>query len=214
MATDTKTQPSGEVSKTSFLATRWVQLLLGLSVTVVVGLLPYLGKFIPLLAPLMSILPEAIQPLAVPLAAASMGIVAVIVQWRIGHKLPVEQLNLWFRQTIVACAVSLAVLAALETIMVVRVDVPAANRTVSFAIGPSHPNVPPCVGLSRADCIKHQLSLDEASIDSYFGEGWVNATKFVLVVVYTIFMSTFGALAVMLAWQMKLKFTRSSEAAT
>jgi len=212
MATEVDKQPPGAaLSKTSFLSSRWVQLLLGFSVTVIAGLVPYLGKSIPLLAPLMSILPEAVQPIAIPLSAAAMGIVAVIVQWRIGNKLPPEQLNLWFRRTVVACATSLAVLAALETIAVVRIDVPAVNRTVSFAIGPSHPNAPPCVGLSRADCIKHQLSLDEARIDSYFGEGWVDATKFVLVVVYTVFMSTFGALAVMLARQMKLTFTRSSE---
>lgn len=211
MATDAKTQPPEAEAKTSFLVSHWVELVLGLSVTLVIGLLPYLGKFIPLLAPMMSILPEAVQPIAVPLAAASMGIVAVIVQWRIGHKLPAEQLNRWFRRTVIACSISLAVLAVLETTTVVRVDVPAVNGTVSFAVGPSHPGAPPCAGLSRADCIKHQLSLDEASIDSYFGEGWVDATKLVLVIVYTIFMSTFGALAVMLARQMKLKFTQEPE---
>ena len=207
---------SGETSGASeqarsFLATHWVQLVLAFSVSIVVGLAPYLGKIIPLFAPMLSILPEAIQPIAIPLSAAAMGIVAALVQWQVTLKLPPEQLKMWFRRAILACVISLTVLAGIETIAVVRVDVPAVNRSVSFAVGPSHPGTPPCTGLSRADCIKHQLSLDEASIDSYFGEQWVDITKFVLVIVYTVFMSTFGALAVMLSRAMKLKFTRQPE---
>jgi hypothetical protein len=100
----------------------------------------------------------------------------------------------------------LVALAAIETVAVVRVDVPAVGETVSFAVGPSHPGTPPCAGLSRADCIEHQLSLDESRINSYFGEGWVSATKFALVIVYIAFMSTFGALVVMLARQIRLRF--------
>jgi hypothetical protein len=196
-------------SKTSFLSEHWVRLVLGFSVTVVVGLAPYLGKFIPLLAPMMSILPEAVQPISIPLSAAAMGIIAALVQWHVSYKLTKEQLKTWFRRTLLACVISLIVLAGIETIAVVRVDVPAVNRTVSFAVGPFHPDTPPCTGLSRADCIKHKLSLDEASIDSYFGEEWIDVTKFILVIVYTIFMSTFAALAIMLARAMKLRFTES-----
>jgi TIR domain-containing protein len=203
--------PSVETSKVSFLAEHWVQLVLGFSVSVVVGLAPYLGKFIPLFTPMLDILPEAVQPVAIPLSAAAMGIVGVLVQWQVAQKVQPEQMKTWFRRTLLACVISLTLLAGIETIAVVRVDVPAVNRSVSFAIGPSHPSTPPCAGLSRADCIKHQLSLDEASIDSYFGEGWVNVTKFVLVIVYTVFMSTFGALVVMLAREAKLKFTRILE---
>jgi hypothetical protein len=200
-------------SKTSFLTEHWVQLVLGFSVTIVVGLAPYLGKFIPLLAPMMSILPEAVQPVAIPLSAAATGIVALLVEWHVTYKLPTARVRTWFRRTVLICVISLTVLAAIETIAVVRVDVPAVNGTVSFAVGPFHPNTPPCTGLSRADCIKRKLSLDEATIDSYFGEGWIDITKLVLVVVYTIFMSTFGALAVLLAQSMKLRFTRSPEPA-
>ncbi len=217
----TRLAPSGQTqttehrdSKTSFLTEHWVQLVLGFSVTIVVGLAPYLGKFIPLLAPMMSILPEAVQPVAIPLSAAATGIIALLVEWHVTYKLPTALVRTWFRRTILICVISLTVLAAIETIAVVRVDVPAVNRTVSFAVGPFHPNTPPCTGLSRADCIKHQLSLDEATIDSYFGEGWIDITKLVLVVVYTIFMSTFGALAVLLAQSMKLRFTRGPEPAT
>jgi len=54
-------------TKTSFLSKNWVQLVLGFSVSVVAGLVPYLGKFIPMFAPLQVILPEAVQPIAISL---------------------------------------------------------------------------------------------------------------------------------------------------
>jgi hypothetical protein len=162
-------------------------------------------------APLQVILPESVQPIAIPLSAAAMGIVSVFIQWQGAQQLKPNQLKAWFLPTLLVSAVSLLTFAGIETIAVVRVDVPAVDATVSFAVGPFHPGTPPCAGLSRADCIKHQLSLDETRIDSYFGEGWVNVTKFALVIVYTTFMSSFAVLFVMLAQSMKFGFTRSRE---
>jgi hypothetical protein len=210
------TEPSGQDSAQatptmSFLRKNWVDLVLGFSVSVVAGLVPYLGKFIPMFAPLQVILPESVQPIAIPLSSAAMGILAVLIQWQGTQKLKPNQLKARFRRTLLVSVISLLALAGIETIAVVRVDVPAVDATVSFAVGPSHPGTPPCAGLSRADCIKRQLSLDEARIDSYFGEGWVNVTKFALVIVYTTFMSSFAALFVMLARDMKLGFTRNRE---
>jgi hypothetical protein len=180
-------------------------------VSVAVGLVPYLGKIVPLFTPMLAIIPESVQPLAIPLSAAAMGIVAVLVQWGSSQKLQPEELKTWFGRTLVVCVVSLVALAAIETVAVVRIDVPAVGRTVSFAVGPSHPGTPPCAGMGRADCIEHQLSFDESRIDSYFGEGWVSLTKFVLILIYTAFMSTFGALVVMLAQQIRLKFARNRQ---
>ena len=200
---------SRKKSKSSFLNSRWIKLLLGFSVSVAVGLVPYLGKIVPLFTPMLAIVPESVQPLAIPLSAAAMGIVAVLVQWGSTQKLQPQELRTWFGRTLALCVVALVALAAIETVAVVRIDVPAVGRTVSFAVGPSHPGTPPCAGLGRSDCIEHQLSLDESRINSYFGEGWVSITKFILVIVYTAFMSTFGALVVMLAQQIRLRFVRS-----
>ena len=210
-ATPSPTQDQTPGSKTEFLASHWVQLVLGFSVSAIVGLAPYLGKFVPMFTPILSILPEAIQSVAIPLSAAGMGIVTVLVQWQIIHKLPPDQTRLWFRRTVLTCGISLTALTAVEMIAVVRVDVPAVNQTVSFAIGPVHPRTPPCAHLSRAECIKQNLSLDEAQIDSYFGEGWADLTKFTLVLLYTVFTSSFGALMVMLMREMRI---RSSNAKT
>ncbi len=200
-------EQGGVQSKKALLSSHWIELILGFSVSVAVGLIPYLGKIVPLFTPMLAIIPDSVQPLAIPLSAAAMGIVAVLVQWVAIQKMQVEQSNRWFRRVVICCVVALVALMAIETVAVVRVDVPAVGLTVSFAVGPSHPGTPPCSGLSRADCIEHQLSLEEARIDSYFGEGWVSITKFVLVVVYTTFMATFGALVVMVAQRMKLRFS-------
>jgi len=190
--TEPSTQHMGEVPS---LTAQWVRLVLGFSVSVAVGLAPYLGKLkVPLFTPMLSMIPDSVQGVAVPLSAASMGIVAVLVQWYGSQHLHRKWLQTTFARTVGVCIVALILLAGIEMIAVVRVDVPAVNGTVSFAIGPSHPHTSPCADLSRADCIKHKLSLDEARIESYFGEGQANATKLALVLVYTIFMSSFGVM--------------------
>ena len=203
------TRLSTSTRQASFLSDHWVKLLLGFSVSVAVGLVPYLGKIVPLFTPMLAILPESVQPLAIPLSAAAMGIVAVLVQWAGIQKLQPQEVKTWFARTLLFCVIALVALAGVETVAVVSIDVPAVGQTVSFAVGPFHPGTPPCAGMSRADCIEHQLSLDESRIDSYFGEGWVSITKFVLVIVYTTFMSTFGALVVLLAQQIKQRFGRT-----
>jgi hypothetical protein len=177
------------------LTGRWMRLVLGFSVSVGVGLAPYLGKLkVPLFTPMLSLIPESLQGIAVPLSAASMGLVAVLVQWYGSQQMRQKQLSAWFGRSVATCVGALFLLAAIEMIAVVRVDVPAVDGVVSFAVGPSHPNVPPCVGLSRQECIKSKLTLDEAKIDSYFGENIANITKLSLVVVYVTFMSMFGVM--------------------
>lgn len=176
-------------------AAYWVRLVLGFGVSVGVGLAPYLGKLhIPLFSPMLSLIPASVQPIAIPLSAASMGIVAVVVQWYGSQHMNRDWVSRMFTRSIVICISCLVALTIIEFIAVVRVDVPAVGSTVSFAVGPFNPNTPPCVGLSRADCIKHELSLDEARIDTYFGEQAANFTKLVLVLVYVLFMSMFGVL--------------------
>src|SRR5215472_17588796 len=90
------------------LTARWMKLVLGFSVSVAVGLAPFMGKLkVPLFTPMLSIIPESVQGVAVPLSAASMGIVAVIVQWYGSERLEHSLLNKWFGRTVVVCIVSL-----------------------------------------------------------------------------------------------------------
>jgi hypothetical protein len=181
-------------------------------VSVAVGLAPYLGKLhIPLFAPMLSLIPASVQPVAIPLSAASMGIVAVLVQWYGSQHLSPRWLHAMFIRSIAICIFCLVALTTIEFIAVVRVNVPSVGSTVSFAVGPSRPNTPPCTGLGPEDCIKHKLSLDEAQIETYFGERQANITKLVLVLTYVIFMSMFGVLVglVMLAGRLNPVAIRS-----
>lgn len=177
------------------LAAYWVRLVLGFGVSVAVGLAPYLGSLhIPLFAPMLSLIPASVQPIAIPVSATSMGIIAILVQWYGSVKPGRLWLRAMFGRTLAVCFLSFIALVAIEMVAVVRVDVPATNSTVSFAVGLGKPSAPPCVALGRADCIRHKLGLDEALIDSYFGENAVNTTKLSLVLSYVAFMSSFGAL--------------------
>jgi hypothetical protein len=188
-------QKSKRAAEIPPLTVYWVRLVLGFGVSVAVGLAPYLGKLhVPLFTPMLSLIPESIQPIAIPLSAASMGIVAVLVQWYGSRHMRRSWLHSMFMRSIVTCIFCLIAMATMEFIAVVRVYVPAVKSTVSFAVGLSNPNIPPCTGLSRTDCIKQKLSLDEAKIETYFGERNASITKLLLVLVYVTFMSMFGVL--------------------
>jgi hypothetical protein len=174
---------------------KWMRLVLGFSVSVAVGLAPFLGRLqIPLFTPMLSLIPVSLQDVAIPVSAASMGVVAIIVQWNGAQSLPQNQLRRWFRRSLLFCVASLVFLVMIEMLAVVRVDVRSINDTASFAVGLSQPTAAPCTGLSRAECIKTKLTLDESKIDSYFGEVQANSTKLILVLVYVTFMSAFAAL--------------------
>jgi hypothetical protein len=177
------------------LAAQWVRLVVAFGVSVAVGLAPYLGRLnVPLFTPMLSLIPETVQPVAIPLSAASMGIVAVLVQWYGSQHTQQSWLQAMFTRSVAICVLCLIALTAIEFIAVVRVEVPATGSAVSFAVGPSAPNTPPCVGLGRADCIRHQLSLDPARVEAYFGEREAAFTKLTLVLIYVLFMSMFGVL--------------------
>jgi pimeloyl-ACP methyl ester carboxylesterase len=182
------------IGKVPRLAATWVQYLLGFGVSIAVGLAPYLGKVhVPLFEPMLSLIPLSLQDIAIPVSSAAMGMVAVAVQWFGAERLSTIWLRAKFRQAVFLCVLTLAALTAIEILAVVRVDVPAVHDHVSFATGFSYPNDPPCEGLGREACI-HKLSLDESKINPFFGELGVNLTKLLLVLTYTVFMSTFGCL--------------------
>jgi len=185
---------SGSVKpKLPYITITWMRYLLGFSVSVAIGLVLYLGKLhIPGFVSLLSIIPESLQNVAIPLSSASMGIVAVAVQWLSKEQRSQRANRKVFFKSLRVCVGALFIFVVIESLAVVRVEVPAANATVSFAVGLSSPSKPPCEGLGRTDCISHELSLNEARINSYFGETSVNATKLLLLISYVVFTSSFG----------------------
>jgi len=171
------------------LASDWVRYLLGFSVSIAVGLAPYLGLVgVPLFTPLLSLIPQSLQSIAIPISIASMGIIAVVVQWRKrDHSRPLE-----FRLALTFALTTLVLFITLQVLAVVHIDVPAVDQTVSFAVGFTSPQRPPCEGLSRERCIADRLGFDQAVIDSYFGDTQTSLTRLALVLTYIGFMSSFG----------------------
>jgi hypothetical protein len=171
------------------LVSDWVRYLLGFSVSVGVGLAPYLGLVgVPLFTPLLSLIPLSLQSIAIPISIASMGIIAVLVQWR--KRDPAKRLE--FPLALALAIVTLVLFISIQMLAVAHVEVPAADQTVSFAVGFYSPQRPPCEGLSRDACIAQRLGFDEAVINSYFGDSQTRLTKLALVLSYIGFMSSFG----------------------
>ncbi len=168
---------------------KWIRYLLGFSVSVSVGLAPYLGRVkVPLFTPLLSLIPLSLQDIAIPLASAAMGLIAVFVQWRKNRATPG-----WMFGIVFGFAVTILLMfVAIEITAVAHIEVPAANSRVSFVVGFLDPKEPPCVGLSKNTCITSKLTLDEDRIDSYFGDTQTELAKFALVLTYVTFMSLFG----------------------
>lgn len=171
------------------LSSTWIRYLLGFSVSVGVGLAPYLGRVkVPLFTPLLSLIPLSLQDIAIPIASAAMGLIAVLVQWRKDRAT-----SGWVFGTVLGSAVAaLLMFAAIETTAVAHIEVPAVGSRVAFVVGFSNLDKPPCVGLSKSACITTKLNLDEDLIDSHFGETQTDVAKFALVSTYVAFMSLFG----------------------
>jgi hypothetical protein len=171
------------------LTSDWLRYLLGFSVSVGVGLAPYLGLVgVPLFTPLLSLIPQSLQGIAIPISIASMGIVAVFVQWKKRDpSSPVE-----FRLASIFSVAALILFIGIEVMAVAHVEVPAVDQTVSFAVGLSSPQKAPCENLSRESCIADRLGFDQAVIDGYFGDTRTSLTRLALVLTYTAFMSSFG----------------------
>ncbi|MEG9438605.1 hypothetical protein JAO29_20885 [Edaphobacter sp. HDX4] len=171
------------------LASDWLRYLLGFSVSVGVGLAPYLGLVgVPLFTPLLSLIPQTLQQIAIPISIASMGIVAVFVQWKKrDSSSPVE-----FRRAASAAIFTLVLFITIEVMAVAHIEVPAVGQTVSFAVGFSSPQRPPCENRSRESCIADRLGFDQTVIDSYFGDTQTSLTRLALVLAYIGFMSSFG----------------------
>jgi hypothetical protein len=171
------------------IASKWVRYLLGFSVSAAVGLAPYLGRVhVPLFTPMLTMIPLSLQDTAIPTASACMGLVAVLVQWGRSRRPKDWEIG----TALVASLFSLLIFVGLEMTTVAHIDVPAVNGKVSFAVGLSTPNKPPCIGLGRDECIAKKLNLDESYIDSFFGDTQTSLAKLWLVLSYVGFMTCFG----------------------
>lgn len=179
------------------LARKLVRYILGFSVSFAIGLAPYLGRLkVPGFVPLLSLMPDNIQDTAIPLSAALMGIVAVVIQWYGSERVTSVWLRKGFKRALVLALLSFLVLIVVHTRVVVRVAYDdGGQKSKTYLIGFFRPNnKPPCsFDDSDVDCIA-RIGLKESKIESYWGDTQIQIAKLALILPYLLFMSSFGLL--------------------
>jgi hypothetical protein len=177
------------------LARRFVRYVVGFGVSVAVGLAPYLGRLrVPGFDALLNLIPDTLQSVALPLSAAVMGTLAVCVQWFGEEHLTRTWLRRAFVRTLATFISAFIVLMVVQSFVVTSVRVPAEGRTASFLVGFQRPYREPCpIGVSDAECIK-RLTLDDARIAAFWGDGAIRAARLALLVPYLVTTGAFGTL--------------------
>jgi hypothetical protein len=169
--------------------------LLGLGVSVGVGLAPYLGKLhIPLFSPLLDLIPESLQSTILPLSSALMGIVAVGVQWYGGGHLTERWLRRAFTAMFLLTIVLFVILAIVHKRVVAVVPYSGGAHFKSFTVGFQRPNKPPCDNLAPAACISDHLTFNPIRIETYFGADPIFYGETALELSYLMFMGSFSTL--------------------
>jgi hypothetical protein len=187
------------------LARQLVRYVVGFGVAVAIGMAPFLGELdLPLFTPLLHLIPRSIRDTLVPLSAALMGLVAVVVQWLGEERLTRVWLRKMFGRTLVIASLSFLLLLVLHNFVVVRVPIPSIGSTETFLVGFTRPDTPGCTGFSNAECIK-RLSMDEKRIASYWGDSQISLAALCLKLSYLLFTGSFGALVGLLVLRTRLK---------
>jgi hypothetical protein len=178
---------------------RWVTYVLAFSVSVAVGLAPFLGVLkIPLFSPLLDLVPDSVRTRLIPLTSALMGLLAVVVQWFSEEDLDRATRRVAFRRSVMISFVG-AIAFYCVTIFVVRhIDSPSKT----FLIGFYRPSKGWCKDTSTAGqeemsaawCITHGgQTLDQDRITSYYGDTNVNLAELALSATYLTFMLGFAS---------------------
>ena len=177
------------------IASLWVRYMLGLGVSVVVGLAPYLGKLnVPLFTPLLSLIPDSLQTSLIPTSTALMSVVAVAIQWYGGERPSRKRLSRWFARILLLVVVSFVLLVYIGNAVVVRVQF-LGTESASILVGFSRPYKAPCPeGVSDSECIRSHLTFNPAAIESFWGDRQIRIARLALTLSYLFFMCSFSSL--------------------
>jgi hypothetical protein len=176
-------------------AARLARYIVGFGVSFIIGLAPYLGRVrVPGFTPLLSLIPNSIQDVAIPISAAVMGVVAVVVQWW-GYNQPTRAWRVaWFKRTVFLFVMGAVVLTTVRIFVVVRVPFRGGKDSETFIVGFVRPVKPPCTEeISDAECIKY-LTFDQSRIASFWGDRQVRLAELSLILTYVALTSSFGFL--------------------
>jgi len=176
------------------LGRKLVRYVLGFGVGIAVGLAPYLGLLdVPLFKPLLSLIPDSVRDQVIPLSAALMGAVAVVVQWYAGERLARRWLRRLFARTLGAAVLSFILLTIIHSLVVVTLPI-GRHESASYVVGFTRPVKPLCTAeISNAECIK-LVTTDPAEIASFWGDRQVQLARLSLIFSYLLFTGSFGTL--------------------
>src|SRR5215831_18218672 len=151
--------PEKKLPKAPPVARLWVRYMLGLGVSVLVGLAPYLGRVkVPLFAPLSALIPLWEQDSLIPLTTAAMGVVAAAIQWYGGERVSRRWLSRWFAGTLILVILAFVLLAYVHNSVVVAVPY-QGTQSASFLVGFTRPFKTPCPeDVSDSECIRDHLT--------------------------------------------------------
>lgn len=177
------------------VATRWVKVVISLTVSVGVGLAPLLGATeIELFAPLLGIIPEYQRTVLLTLSTFLVSIVAVFVQFYAREKIPRERLRRWFLRLGGGLLVSTIVFYVLHALFTVEVPLHGGEDSVTLLIAWSRAAECPCATTTTDIlCIK-EMSIAKEMIDQCWGRRAVIVAGLVIGLPYLALMAGIGAL--------------------
>lgn len=178
------------------LARKLVRYIVGCGVSVAIGLAPYLGRLkVPGFTPLLSLMPENIQGIAIPLSAALMGVVAVVVQWYGNERVSRKWLRKAFKRALVLALLSFVVLIVVHTLVVVRGEYEGGRESKTYLIGFLGPDNPdPCTAQDSDSQCLGKVGYKIANIESHWGNRQIQIAKLALILSYLLVTSSFGLL--------------------
>jgi hypothetical protein len=149
---------------------------------------------VPLFRPLLSLYPGAIQNTMIATSAATMGILAVAVQWYGGARGTERWLRHWFAGGLAAAVAGLALLITVHALFVQRIPIERGLDEVSFVIGLSRSSACLCAReVSDSMCIE-QVTLDEAEIARCWGDRAIRLASVALIFSYLLATGSFGVI--------------------
>ena len=175
------------------LSRQLVRYILGFGVSVGVGLAPYLGKLsIPGFSSMLELIPNSIHNTVLPLSAALMGLVAVVVQWYGGERLGRQWLKKAFKNTLKLTVLSFIILFVVHVFVVVKYPFDGGSET--FLIGFVRPVKPPCSAEMSDDQCIDAVGPRAQEIESHWGSLQIRLAKLALIIPYLAFTGSFGLL--------------------
>lgn len=171
-----------EIQAPTSLARRFVRYAVGFGAGVGVGLLPLQRE-------LLVLFPAELQRPLVPLAAFTMGVVALTVQFFFDERIARRTLRRRFLACLMVLALALTFLLYLYVDRIQRVEIPSRDTTIHVLLGPERLATCGCPeGMNDLDCLKN------VSLDGMHTCWDTTGTRYAFILTYLLLMSAFGAL--------------------